>query len=132
MTTSLLAILTGQILVNVLKPGIGSTIRLEQEVAEVPAGQQSFIDLIFNIIPENPFQAMAEGQVLPVIFFCILFGYFVTRLDDPYRTQLSNFFQAAFQAMMKLTRFVIWTAPLGVFGINATIVGCFFAISINV
>ena len=121
-TTSLLAILTGQLLVNVLKPGIGSTIRLEEEVAAVPAGQQSFFELILNIIPENPFQAMAEGQVLPVIFFCILFGYFVTRLDDPYRTQLSDFFQAAFQAMMKLTRFVIWTAPLGVFGINATIV----------
>ncbi|MEE8593686.1 MAG: dicarboxylate/amino acid:cation symporter, partial [Candidatus Bipolaricaulota bacterium] len=121
-TTSLLAILTGQILVNVLQPGVGSTIRLEEEITEVPATQQTFLDLIFNIIPENPFHAMAEGQVLPVIFFCILFGYFVTRLDDPYRRQLSDFFQAAFQAMMKLTKFVIWTAPLGVFGINATIV----------
>jgi Na+/H+-dicarboxylate symporter len=121
-TTSLLAILTGQILVNLLQPGVDSTITLEEEVAEVPAAQQSFWDLILNIIPENPFQSMAGGHVLPVIFFCILFGYFVTRLDDPYRTYLSDFFQAAFQAMMKLTRFVIWTAPLGVFGINATIV----------
>jgi Na+/H+-dicarboxylate symporter len=121
-TTSLIAILTGQILVNVFKPGVDSSISLEQEVTEVAAAQQSFLDLVLNIIPENPFQALAEGQVLPVIFFCILFGYFVTRLNDPYRQQLSDFFQAAFQAMMKLTRFVIWTAPLGVFGINATIV----------
>ncbi len=120
--SSLLAILTGQILVNIGKPGVGSAISLQEQVTEVPAAQQSFTDLIFNIIPENPFQAMAEGQVLPVIFFCILFGYFVTRLNDPYRTQLSDFFQAAFQAMMKLTRFVIWTAPLGVFGITAVIV----------
>ena len=120
--SSLLAILTGQILVNLAKPGVGSAISLQQQVTEVPAAQQSFTDLVFNIIPENPFQAMAEGQVLPVIFFCILFGYFVTRLNDPYRTQLSDFFQAAFQAMMKLTRFVIWTAPLGVFGITAVIV----------
>ncbi len=120
--TSLLAILTGQILVNLLKPGVGSTISFEEQVAEVPAAQQSFTDLILNIIPENPFQALAEGQVLPVIFFCILFGYFVTRLNDPYRSQLRDFFQAAFQAMMKLTRFVIWTAPIGVFGINAKIV----------
>jgi proton glutamate symport protein len=120
--TSMMAILTGQILVNVLRPGVGSAITFEQEVTEVPAAQQSFADVILNVIPENPFQALAEGQVLPVIFFCILFGYFVTRLGDAHRTQLSDFFQAAFQAMMKLTRFVIWTAPIGVFGINATIV----------
>lgn len=120
--TSLMAILTGQILVNVLRPGVGAAITFEQQVTEVPAAQQSFGDVILNIIPENPFQALAEGKVLPVIFFCILFGYFVTRLNDTYRLQLSDFFQAAFQAMMKLTRFVIWTAPIGVFGINATIV----------
>jgi len=121
-TTSLLAILTGQILVNVLRPGIGSTIHLEQEVSAIPAVQQSVGDILMNIIPENPFHALAEGQVMPVIFFCILFGYFVTRLDEPHRSHLGNFFHGAFHAMMKLTHLVIWTAPLGVFGINARIV----------
>jgi len=121
-TTSLLAILTGQVLVNVLQPGIGSTIHLEQEVSAIPAVQQSVGDILMNIIPENPFHALAEGQVMPVIFFCILFGYFVTRLDEPHRSHLGNFFHGAFHAMMKLTHLVIWTAPLGVFGINARIV----------
>ena len=120
--SSLMAILTGQILVNVFRPGVGSVIQLEEEVSEIPAAQQSIVDLLFNIIPENPFQALAEGHVLPVIFFCILFGYFVTRLDEPHRTQLGGLFQGAFHAMMKLTRLVIWTAPIGVFGINAKIV----------
>lgn len=120
--SSLAAILTGQILVNIFKPGVGSAIRLEETVTEIPAVQQTFTDLILNIIPENPFQALAEGRVLPIIFFCILFGYFVTRLDEPYKSQLGNFFQASFQAMMKLTRMVVWSAPLGVFGINAKIV----------
>ena len=83
---------------------------------------QGPLDLILGIIPENPFQALAEGTVLPVIFFCILLGYFVTRLDEPHRSTLGDFFQAAFKAMMKLTYAVIWTAPLGVFGINARIV----------
>ncbi len=121
-TTSLMAILTGLVLVNIFKPGVDSTIRLEESVDAVPVTEQSFTELLLNIIPENPFQALAAGQVLPVIFFCILFGYFITRLDEPYKSRLSEFFQAAFQAMMKLTRMVIWTAPLGVFGINATIV----------
>jgi Na+/H+-dicarboxylate symporter len=121
-TTSLVAILTGQVLVNIFRPGVGSAIRLEETVADIPATQQSFTELLLNIIPENPFQALAEGQVLPVIFFCILFGYFVTRLKDPYKTQLGDFFQGAFRVMMSLTRMVIWSAPVGVFGINAKIV----------
>ena len=120
--SSLLAILTGQILVNIFRPGVGSAIRLEETVTEIPAAQRSIPELLFEIIPENPFAAVAEGNVLPVIFFCILFGYFVTQIEDPYKTNLSDFFQGAFQAMMKMTRLVIWSAPLGVFGINATIV----------
>jgi Na+/H+-dicarboxylate symporter len=121
-TSSLLAILTGQTLVNLLRPGIGSAIEFQEEVTEIPAAAQGPVELILNIIPENPFQALAEGNVLPVIFFCILFGYFVTRLEEPHRSTLGDFFQGAFKAMMKLTYAVIWTAPLGVFGINARIV----------
>jgi len=121
-TSSLLAILTGQVLVNILKPGIGSAIEFQEEVTEIPAAAQGPVELILNIIPENPFQALADGTVLPVIFFCILFGYFVTRLDEPHKSNLGDFFQGSFKAMMKLTYAVIWTAPLGVFGINARIV----------
>ncbi|MGD8866783.1 MAG: dicarboxylate/amino acid:cation symporter [Gemmatimonadales bacterium] len=120
--SSLMAILTGQVLVNIFQPGIGSAIQLEPTVTEIPAAQQSIAGLILDIIPENPFRALAEGQVLPVIFFCILFGYFVTQLAEPYKSHLGDLFQAAFQAMMKLTRMVVWAAPLGVFGINAQIV----------
>jgi proton glutamate symport protein len=121
-TSSLLAILAGQGLVNIFKPGIGSAIEFQEEVTEIPAMTQGPMELILDIIPENPFQALAESTVLPVIFFCILFGYFVTRLDEPHRSTLGDFFQAAFKAMMKLTYAVVWTAPLGVFGINARIV----------
>ena len=120
--SSLLAIITGLILVNLFKPGVGSTIQLDEAVTDIPATRQSLGDLLIDIIPENPFAALAQGQVLPIIFFCILLGYFITQLDEPYKTQLGGFFQAAFQAMMKLTRFVVWSAPLGVFGINAMIV----------
>jgi len=120
--SSLLAIVTGLVLVNIFKPGVGSSIQLDESVTDIPATRQSFRDILIDIIPENPFAAMAEGQVLPIIFFCILLGYFISQLDDPYRTQLGGFFQAAFRAMMKLTRFVVWSAPLGVFGINAKIV----------
>ena len=120
--SSLLAILTGQLLVNILKPGVGANIGLEAAPEQIAASQQSLMDLLLNIIPENPFASMAQGDVLPVIFFSILFGYFITKLKSQPRRQLGDFFHAAFEAMMKLTLFVVWSAPLGVFGIIARIV----------
>lgn len=121
-TTSVLAILTGQILVNIFKPGRGANIGLIEQPEGIGVVDQGFGDLLMNIIPENPFEAMASGDVLPVIFFSLLFGFFVTQLKTDQRDLMGNVFRAAFEAMMKLTSFVIWTAPIGVFGIIAGIV----------
>ncbi|KPK90326.1 sodium:dicarboxylate symporter [bacterium SM23_31] len=123
--TSLLAILTGQALVNILKPGVGSPIQIQETPENIAATEQSLGDILENIIPDNPFQSMAEGNVLQVIFFSILLGYFITLLKDPYQKQMSDFFAGLFNALMKMVRFIIWTAPLGVFGINAEIVATF-------
>lgn len=120
--SSLMAILTGQILVNILKPGVGAKIGLEEAPEQIAAAQQSLTDLLIHIIPENPIGSMAQGDVLPVIFFSILFGYFITKLKDQPKINLTEFFQAAFEVMLKLTLFVVWSAPLGVFGIIARIV----------
>jgi len=121
--TSLLAILTGQILVNIFKPGVGSSIGLEENVEQVAAAGQSISDLLLRIIPTNIFSSLSAGDVLPIIFFCILFGYFILRLKDPYQKSLSTFIEGAFRVMMKMVHFVIWFAPIGIFGINAKIVG---------
>jgi Na+/H+-dicarboxylate symporter len=120
--SSLMAILTGQILVNIFKPGVGASIQFEETPTAIPAMERGIGDLLLNIIPENPFQAMAEGQVLPVIFFSILLGFFITKIREPFQSQLGGFFAGLFAAMMRLTRFVVWTAPIGVFGIIAKIV----------
>lgn len=121
-STSVLAILTGQILVNIFQPGKGAHIGLVEQPEGIGVVDQGLGELLMNIIPENPFEAMAKGDVLPVIFFSLLFGFFVTQLKTDQRTLLGNVFKAAFEAMMKLTSFVIWTAPIGVFGIIAGIV----------
>jgi Na+/H+-dicarboxylate symporter len=120
--SSMMAILTGQLLVNIFKPGVGANIGLEEVPEQIDAAQQGIGELLINIIPENPFGAMASGEVLPVIFFSILFGYFVTKLAKKPKAQMSDFFQAAFDVMLKMTFFVVWIAPLGVFGIIARIV----------
>jgi Na+/H+-dicarboxylate symporter len=122
LTTSILAILTGQILVNIFKPGRGAVTGLTEQPEGIGVVDQGIGELLLNLIPENPFAAMANGDVLPVIFFSLLFGFFITRLKPDQRNLMGNLFKAAFEAMMKLTSFVIWTAPLGVFGIIAGIV----------
>lgn len=121
-TTTLMAILAGQVLVNILQPGKGANVGLEKSVEHVPAASYGVGDLLIRIIPENPFEAMAKGDVLPVIFFSVLFGYFITRLGESRKRQMGDFFQAAFDTMMKMTGFIVWSAPLGVFGIIARIV----------
>ncbi len=120
--TSMIAIVTGQILVNLLKPGAGADIGLEANPDTITAIERGLGEILLNIIPENPVAAAASGDVLPVIFFSILFGYFVTRLNADQQKLMSGFFEAAFEAMLKMTSLVIWTAPLGVFGIITGIV----------
>jgi proton glutamate symport protein len=122
LTTSFLAIITGLILVNIFKPGIGVSLGLKADPDSIGVVEKGLGELLLDIIPENVFHAMATGDVLPVIFFSILFGFFVTQLKEKQRILMGDIFQAGFDAMMKLTLFVIWTAPLGVFGIVAVIV----------
>ena len=120
LVTSLLAIVTGLGLVNLIKPGVGADLGIG---GEVPAGIEepihSLTDFLMRLIPKNPIGAMAEGRILPVIFFCILFGAFVAQLDEERRGTMSRWFDSAFEVMMRLTRFVIAFAPLGVFGLIA-------------
>ena len=92
-------------------------------MTEIAAAEQSIKDLLYRIIPTNVFESLATADVLPVIFFSILFGYFILRIKEPYRSHLSNFIEGAFRVMMKMVHFVIWFAPIGVFGINAKIMG---------
>ncbi|MBU0518874.1 dicarboxylate/amino acid:cation symporter [bacterium] len=121
-TTSLLAILTGQFLVNLIQPGVGADLGLHQQPQAVDASDQSLFGILLRMIPTNPIESMANADILPIIFFCILFGIFLIQLSEKKRAPLVNLFNSGFEVMMKLTRFVIAFAPLGIFGLIARIV----------
>ena len=72
-----------------------------------------------NIVPENIFVAMVENKMLSVIFFAILFGFLITQTSNKSKTILTDFFNALFDVMMKITLFIIKFTPLGIFGIVA-------------
>ncbi|GBD88807.1 proton glutamate symport protein [bacterium BMS3Abin03] len=121
-TTSVFAIITGLILVNLLQPGVGADLGLKSKVPEITASSGDLGEVIMRMIPTNIFDALASADMLAIIFFSILFGYYVTRVNDKYKIMLTDFFNGGFEVMMKLTHFVILFTPLGILGIVAGVV----------
>jgi proton glutamate symport protein len=117
--TSTLAIVTGLFFVNFFKPGIGSDLGFVQEIQDLALSKDSLGQTLINVIPTNIFTAFSEGQMLSIIFFSILFGFFITQAPARPKKVLSDFFSATFGVMMKITMFVVKFTPLGVFGIVA-------------
>lgn len=124
--TSLLAITVGILMVDLIRPGAGialDALQPESDAAAVPdvvQGESSLAQILWDqltsMIPTNPFEATAEGDMLPIIFFALMFGLFITFTGDAHARVLTRFFEAVFAVMMKMTVFVIWLAPIGVFG----------------
>ncbi|MEJ2506403.1 MAG: dicarboxylate/amino acid:cation symporter [Ignavibacteriaceae bacterium] len=116
-STSLFAIVTGLIFVNLIQPGVGADLGLKKEVPELAASSGNLWEVILRMVPTNIFEALTSADMLAIIFFSILFGYFITRVQKEYKEFLTNFFNAGFEVMMKLAHFVIKFTPLGILGI---------------
>jgi len=115
--TSFLAITTGIIMVNIIRPGVGAVIPGAGETTHLGTDQSLpgiFAGLVNQMIPANPVAALANGEFLSIITFSILFAIFILRAGDAARETLTNFFSAFFEAIMGLTMFVIHLAPIGV------------------
>ncbi|HOR76869.1 MAG: dicarboxylate/amino acid:cation symporter [Bacteroidales bacterium] len=118
-STSIFAILTGLVLVNILKPGVGVDLNLSQTV-DLDVNSDTLGQTLIKIIPDNIFLAMSSnGQMLSVIFFAMLFGFFITRIRSDYQGVLTGFFNGVVEVMMKLTMFIIKFTPFGIFGLVA-------------
>ena len=131
--TTLAAILVGLILVNAVGPGYvdGEPARdllaLEASTAELEAsvagkGPGDVAKIFQRMVPPNIVKAAVEGQMLGIIFFAILFGYFMTRLDNEYAEPLYKFWNAVFHVMMRMTEWIMKFAPIGVFGLVAGVI----------
>ncbi len=117
LSTSTLAILTGLLIVNMVKPGVGVDLGFSETVEGLTEKAGSIKDILYKIIPENIVDAMAQGTILSVIFFAILLGYFITTIESKHKETLSAFFDAGFEVMMKITLFIIKFTPFGIFGL---------------
>jgi Na+/H+-dicarboxylate symporter len=130
MASSLLAILVGLVLVNLTQPGIvgGEPARdllaLEADSGAVAekvggAGVGALAEIFLRMVPTNVISAAAEGQMLGLIFFSLLFGFFLTRVNHDTAETLYNFWDAVYRVMLRMTEWIMLFAPLGVFGLVA-------------
>jgi Na+/H+-dicarboxylate symporter len=114
--TSLLAICTGLVLVNLVSPGVGATLPGGGRAVAAPDGSlaEVLMTQLLRLVPVNPFQAIANGEFLSIISFAIFFGLFINLVGGEHARRLAGFFEAAFQVMMKMTSAIISLAPVGV------------------
>ncbi len=132
-TTSLFAILVGLAVVNLIQPGVDEigpvkdrigfsedTSAFEAKVEGKGAGD--VVDVFLRMVPTNIVSAAASGQMLGLIFFSLLFGFFMTKIQEDYAESQFNFWQGIYETMMRITDWVMLFAPIGVFALVARVV----------
>lgn len=135
MGTGLLAVLLGLACVNLVRPGfadgtpVGEQLALHADGAEVAASLQNhggiseLIAIFERMVPENVVATASDNSdMLALIVFALLFGFFIARAGDEHAEPLFNFWNAVFHVMMDITALVMRFAPLGVFGLVASVV----------
>ncbi|MFK8028080.1 MAG: dicarboxylate/amino acid:cation symporter [Gammaproteobacteria bacterium] len=131
--TSTIAITIGLVMVMIFQPGLindvpakdvlglhADTSAVTQKVGDAGAGDIAGIFL--RMIPPNIVHAAAQGQMLGLIFFSLLFGYFIAQLSSQQGSTMRSFFEGMFEVMMKITDLIMRFAPIGVFALVAKIV----------
>ncbi len=125
---STFALVIGMVIVNVTKPGAGldvSTLATgDISRYTAAAGDRSIADVFLHIVPSNIIAAFAGGDLLPVVFFSVLFGVALTSVGEPGRSvvDLLEKLQVVFFRVVSL---VMVVAPVGAFGAMAYTVGAF-------
>lgn len=132
--TGLLAICTGLLLVNLIVPGVvdgvpaGQLMGLSDDARAVAANIQSksgageLLKVFYMMFPANIFAAIAEGQMLGIVCFAMLYGFFVARLSPEQGSTQREFWRGAYQTMASITGLIMRFAPLGVFGLVTKVV----------
>jgi len=120
--STLVAILTGFFLVTIIKPGVGADLGFKVPVEDISAVSDSFGDTLIKIIPTNIFESLMQGQMLAIIFFAVLFGFFITRIEEKPQALIIDVVNAILEVIMKLTLFIIRFTPLGIFVITAKVI----------
>ena len=118
-----LALIIGLVAVNVVKPGIGVHLHPDPNAADIIAKKQTITDIVTHIVPQSFFQAAAEGEVLQIVVFTLIFSIALALVPIEKRTVILTFCDALAETMFKFTGIVMRYAPIGVGAAIAFTVG---------
>lgn len=130
--SSLVAILIGLLVVNMLQPGIADgepvkeMVGLSADTDDVierveNKGTGDLAEVFIRMIPPNIVSAAAEGKMLGLIFFSLLFGFFLSRVRGKPGQTLKHFWNGLLDVMMQMTEWIMLFAPIGVFALVAKV-----------
>lgn len=128
------AIIVGLVAANIFQPGAGIDMsaltqadisQYEQTTQEVSSHAHGLVNTILSVIPSNIFGSLTDGHMLPIIFFCVIFGVGLGSLAHETKKPLLDVLNAVSQAMFKVTHMIMLFAPFGVFGLIAATVATF-------
>jgi len=118
-----IALFIGLGVVNIVKPGVGVTLKVAEGAGELAAKQQSFGDVLVHVFPQSFFQAAAEGEVLQVVVFALIFSFSLAMVAKEKREAMLHFCDSLAETMFKFTNIVMMYAPVGVAAAIAVVVG---------
>jgi aerobic C4-dicarboxylate transport protein len=123
-----LALIVGLVVVNILQPGVGMNVDPRTidtrsiQVYTTKAGQQSTVDFLLHVIPNTVVGAFAEGEILQVLFFAILFAFALSMLGERGKPML-HLIDIVSHAFFGIVGIVMRAAPIGAFGAMAFTIG---------
>ena len=126
--TTAIAVTLGLIMATIFQPGAslspetfaGADASALDSAKQRAAEAGGIVDRLLDIVPTNPIEALATGNILQIIFFAIIFGVGIL-LAGKIAKPVADFMDGASEAMMKVTIIVMETAPIGVFGLMTTV-----------
>lgn len=120
--TTALAITLAMTVASVIKPGLGTGLKMEAAKQAVEATKPPFImDMFVNMVPTNPIEAMVKGDMLQIIVFAILFGMCITLLGKKGEALLDMISQVN-EVLLKMIGVIMLTAPVGVFALISKVI----------
>ncbi|MCX6132581.1 MAG: cation:dicarboxylase symporter family transporter [Ignavibacteriales bacterium] len=118
-----LALIIGLVVVNVIKPGVGASLQAASGVGELVAKKQTFGDVLTHVFPQSFFEAAANGEVLQVVVFTLIFSIALAMIAKEKREVILQFCDSLAETMFKFTNIVMKYAPVGVAAAIAVTVG---------
>ena len=130
---SFVAVIIGATLALIFKPGLGAAAYINTDIAAgiqaqvattIEAQKGNLLNILLGFIPKNPLEAVAHGDMVPIIVFMVMFSVALAKVGEINRPFVS-FFESVFAATMKITDWIMCFAAPGVFALTAVAVSSF-------